>query len=239
MKNNTFLTAFWHNLIFANYEIDPQILQKYLPYKTELDLFEGKCFVSVVGFDFKETAVLGVKFPFHINFEEINLRFYVRFKDGNTWKRGAVFIKEIVPKFMITFIANTLYKENYATHATRKFLQTTDNQMVLRYEWLNKSRWNYLEVTAENQKNDIIPHSEAEFITEHYWGYARSKENLTMEYEVVHPKWQIQEVVNYKIEADFVDLYGSEFSFLENAKPSSVFLADGSQVSILKGKRIL
>ena len=239
MKKNVFLTAFWQNLIFANYEIDPAILQKYLPHKTELDLFEGKCFVSVVGFDFRETAVLGVKFPFHINFEEINLRFYVRFKDGNTWKRGAVFIKEIVPKFMITFIANTLYKENYATHATRKSLQLIDNQTVLRYEWLNKSRWNYLEVRAENQKSNIVPNSEAEFITEHYWGYARSKENLTMEYEVVHPKWQVQEVVDYKIEADFVDLYGSEFSFLENAKPSSVFLADGSPVSILKGKRIL
>ena len=239
MKKDVFLTAFWQNLIFANYEIDPQILQKYLPYKTELDLFEGKCFVSVVGFDFRETAVLGVKFPFHINFEEINLRFYVRFKDGNTWKRGAVFIKEIVPKFMITFIANTIYKENYATHATRKSLQSTDNQMVLRYEWLNKSRWNFLEVTAKNEKNTISPNTEAEFITEHYWGYAHSKENLTMEYEVVHPKWQIQEVIDYKIEADFVDLYGSEFSFLENAKPSSVFLADGSEVSILKGRRIL
>lgn len=239
MKRNTFLTAFWQNLIFANYEIDSKILQKYLPHKTELDLFEGKCFVSVVGFDFRETAVLGVKFPFHVNFEEINLRFYVRHKDGNTWKRGAVFIKEIVPKSMITFIANTLYKENYATHATRKSLQSIDNQMVLRYEWLNKSRWNYLEVTAENQKNTIAPNSEAEFITEHYWGYARSKENLTMEYEVVHPKWQIQKVINYKIEADFVDLYGCEFSFLENAEPSSVFLADGSQVSILQGKKIL
>lgn len=239
MKKNVFLTAFWQNLIFANYEIDPAILQKYLPHKTELDLFEGKCFVSVVGFDFRETAVLGVKFPFHINFEEINLRFYVRFKDGNTWKRGAVFIKEIVPKFMITFIANTLYKENYATHATRKFSQSVDNKIVLRYEWLNKSHWNYLEVTAESQKHTITPNSEAEFITEHYWGYAHSKENLTMEYEVVHPKWQIQEVVDYKIEADFVDLYGSEFSFLENAKPSSVFLADGSRVSILQGKRIL
>ena len=140
---------------------------------------------------------------------------------------------------MITFIANTLYKENYATHATRKLSQLVDNQTLLRYEWFNKSRWNYLEVRAKNQKNDIVPNSEAEFITEHYWGYARSKENLTMEYEVVHPKWQVQEVVDYKIEADFVDLYGSEFSFLETAKPSSVFLADGSPVSILKGKRIL
>jgi len=225
-------------LIFANYEIDPQILQKYLPFGTELDLWQGKCLVSMVGFDFRETAVLGVKFPFHTHFEEINLRFYVRYKDADTWKRGVVFIKEIVPRFLITFVANTLYKENYATHRTRKYRQTTGNDLIFRYEWLNKKHWNYLEVTAETQKQAIVWGSEAEFITEHYWGYARASSARTTEYEVVHPKWQIYPVKDYRIEADFVDLYGPAFSFLAIAKPSSVFLADGSAVSVLGGQSI-
>ncbi len=237
-QKSTFLTAQWLNLIFANYEIEPKILKKYLPFGTELDLWQGKCFVSVVGFDFRETAVLGIKFPFHTNFEEVNLRFYVRYKDGNNWKRGAVFIKEIVPRAMITFIANTLYKENYATHKTKKLWQITDNELLIRYEWLNKKHWNLIEVKAEKEKQNIIADSEAEFITEHYWGYAKANEDQTTEYEVVHPKWQIHAVKDYRIEADFVDLYGENFSFLVDTPPSSVFLADGSPVAILRGKSI-
>ena len=238
MKKSTFLRAEWRNLIFANYEIDPKILEKYLPFGTELDLWQGKCFVSVVGFDFRETAVLGIKFPFHTNFEEVNLRFYVRHKEGNHWKRGVVFIKEIVPRFMITLIANTLYKENYATHKTKKHIQATEKELIFRYEWLNKKHWNFLEVTTEIAKQNILTGSEEEFITEHYWGYAYANDQQTTEYEVVHPKWQIHQVKEFKIEADFIDLYGEEFSFLANAQPSSVFMADGSKVAILGGKTI-
>jgi len=167
MKKSTFLRAEWRNLIFANYEIDPKILEKYLPFGTELDLWQGKCFVSMVGFDFRETAVLGIKFPFHTNFEEVNLRFYVRHKEGNKWKRGVVFIKEIVPRLMITLIANTLYKENYATHKTKKHIQATEKELIFRYEWLNKKHWNFLEVTTEIAKQNIVLGSEEEFITEH------------------------------------------------------------------------
>lgn len=116
MPEKTFLKAQWSNLIMANYEVSSEILKKYLPYKTELDLFNNRCYVSLVGFMFLETQVLGIKFPFHTNFEEVNLRFYVKFNDNGSWKRGVVFIKEIVPKMMITLIANTLYNENYATH---------------------------------------------------------------------------------------------------------------------------
>ena len=109
--NKKFLTAEWNNLIMANYLIDPAILLPYLPANTELDLYNGECYVSLIGFMFQKTKILGLTVPFHVNFEEINLRFYVRVKDGDTWKRGAVFIKEIVPKFAITLVANTLYRE--------------------------------------------------------------------------------------------------------------------------------
>ena len=238
MPKSVFLRAEWRNLIFANYEIDPNILLPYVPFGTSLDFWQGKCYVSMVAFEFKETAVLGIKFPFHVNFEEINLRFYVRYKENNVWKRGAVFIKEIVPKAMITLVANTLYNENYATHRTKYSIQTTDNEQILKYEWLNKKSWNYMEATANLVTEKIESGSEAEFITEHYWGYARNNATKTTEYEVVHPVWQIYQIKDFKINADFEDLYGKEFAFLANAQPSSVFMADGSKVSILKGKQI-
>jgi uncharacterized protein YqjF (DUF2071 family) len=65
--------------------------------------------VSLVGFMFVNTKMFGIKIPFLINFEEVNLRFYVKRFENNTWKRGAVFSKEIVPKQALTFVANTFY----------------------------------------------------------------------------------------------------------------------------------
>jgi hypothetical protein len=103
----TFLTAEWRKLALANYVIDPKILEKYVPKGTELDIWEGKCFVSLVGFRFLNTKVKGIKVPFHVNFDEVNLRFYVKYLDGNEWKRGVVFIKEIVPKPILSFVART------------------------------------------------------------------------------------------------------------------------------------
>ena len=109
----TFLQAEWRKLAMVNYSIDKKILDKYLPPKTEIDLWNDICYVSLVGFMFKNTKVKGLKIPFHTNFEEVNLRFYVRYEDNGEWKRGVVFVKEIVPKPALTFVANTVYKENY------------------------------------------------------------------------------------------------------------------------------
>jgi uncharacterized protein YqjF (DUF2071 family) len=90
----SFLTGEWRRLIFVNYSIDPKIVEPYLPYKTELDTWGGNTYVSLVGFLFKNVRIKGVNFPFHTNFEEVNLRFYVRYFDGTIWKRGMVFIKK-------------------------------------------------------------------------------------------------------------------------------------------------
>ncbi|RFS14720.1 DUF2071 domain-containing protein [Emticicia sp. C21] len=234
----TFLDAQWRKLLMANYEVSPETLQKYLPYRTELDLWNNRCYVSLVGFLFVETKVLGIKFPFHTNFEEVNLRFYVRYNDNGTWKRGVVFIKEIVPKFMITLVANTVYNENYATHACKHEITESNSELFVKYSLKSKSGWNHLQATANNQSHAILPDSEEEFITEHYWGYARYSEKKTNEYEVTHPRWNVYPVKDYQIQCNFSELYGPDFAFLKDTKPTSVLLAEGSEISVLKGKTI-
>lgn len=235
---NKFLTAEWNNLIMANYVIDPKILEPYLPPKTELDFFNGVCYVSVIGFMFEKTKILGISFPFHVNFEEVNLRFYVRVKDGNGWKRGAVFIKEIVPKFAITLIANTLYREKYVTLPMRHFHNESENEINLGYHWKFKGVWNKLEATTEKESTPLIEGSKEQFIAEHYWGYAKYSDKTTFEYGVEHPSWQIHKVKSYKIECDFEKLYGTEFAFLNENPSDSVFMAKGSAVSILHKKNL-
>lgn len=79
----SFLKAEWRRLALVNYIIDKHLLVKYLPAGTELDLRNGNCYVSLVGFMFINTRLLGLRIPFHKNFEEVNLRFCVkRFDKG-------------------------------------------------------------------------------------------------------------------------------------------------------------
>src|SRR5690349_9487804 len=125
-----------------NYSIDPAILLPYLPYKTELDLWNNKAYVSLVGFRFVNTRLKGFYVPFHRNFEEINLRFYVRYHSNGEWRRGVTFIKEIVPRPALTFIANTIYNEKYVTLPTRHNIQTTAEQLDVDYSWKFQKRWN-------------------------------------------------------------------------------------------------
>ena len=236
-KPTTFLTAEWRNLAMANYAIEPHLLSPYLPYKTELDFFNSRCYVSLVGFLFQNTKVRGLSIPFHKTFEEVNLRFYVRFKAGNEWKRGVVFIKEIVPKAAITFVANTIYKENYQTLPMKHSWVSSADELSVEYSWKLKN-WHNFRVIAKNEAKIIEEGSEEEFITEHYWGYTKTGKEKSSEYEVVHPRWLVYDVKNYKVEADLGLLYGNAFSFLNQQKPDSVLLAEGSEVKVQSGLSI-
>lgn len=235
-NKGVFLTAEWRKLALAQYAVDKEILLKYLPPNTELDSWQGKYYVSLVGFMFVDVKLLGFNIPFHDTFEEVNLRFYVRFKAKDGWKRGVVFIKEIVPKPAITFVANTLYKENYQTLPMKHIWIEQEHQLEVEYLWKNE-HWNKFAVTADSIAKDIEPESEEEFITEHYWGYTKINSQKTSEYGVEHPRWQVYSVKDYAISVDFELNYGNEFAFLSQKKPDSVMLAEGSDIRVMKGKK--
>ncbi len=228
----SFLTAEWRKLVMINYEVAPEILQKYVPKGTALDFFEGKCYVSLVGFMFLNTKLLGIKVPFHSNFEEVNLRFYVKRRVGEETKRGVVFTKEIVPKPAITFVANTIYKENYETLPMKHSWKEDHDSLKVSYKWKTKNKWNTIFVEAKNEREKIKENSVIEFISEHYWGYAKKNENETNEYEVKHPKWEYYPISNYKLNVDFSTNYGDEFKALNEVIPNSVMLLEGSEISV-------
>lgn len=231
-EKTSFMKAEWNDLLFINYEINPEVLKKYVPKGTEIDLWNGKCYISLIGFMFEDVKVLGMKIPFHVNFEEVNLRFYVkRFEDG-FWKRGVVFVKEIVPKHAITFVANTLYNEQYQTLPMRHERILNDDKLIFKYEWKKNNLWNSISVKTEKELIPIDENSEAEFISEHYYGYTISPKKKTVEYEVTHPKWQQYKVLDYTIDVDFKTVYGEEFAFLQNQKADSCFVAKGSKITI-------
>ncbi|AYZ12993.1 DUF2071 domain-containing protein [Chryseobacterium arthrosphaerae] len=225
-----FLKAEWRKLAIINYEINPDLLLQYLPEGTELDFYRGKCYVSLVGFMFLNTRLLGLPIPFHRNFEEVNLRFYVKKKENGIWKRGVVFIKEIVPKPALSFVANSIYKENYHTMPMKNLIHEKEDELLIRYSWKDKS-WHSLQITAGNKAQTMETDSEFEFITEHYWGFTKN-ENKTSEYEVCHPKWEYYLIKDYKLDIHFGNIYGKDFESLDRQEPVSVMLAEGSEIQV-------
>jgi uncharacterized protein YqjF (DUF2071 family) len=234
----SFLTAEWKYLLMANYAISPSILQPYLPFKTELDPFNEVHYISLVGFLFDNVKVKGLSFPFHRRFEEVNLRFYVRYKEAGAWKRGVVFLKEIVPRQMISLIANTLYGEAYCTHAMNHSIEKNNDELHVCYQWKVDSEWNFLKASADSAAKPILQGSEEEFIAEHYWGYTFINEKCSGTYQVAHPRWNIHKVNSYEINCSAEKLYGPAFSEALQHQPRSVFLAEGSAISVMKGSKI-
>lgn len=232
---DTFLEAQWRKLAMANFAVDKKVLIPYLPYKTELDLWRDRCYISLVGFMFLDTRIKGFRIPFHVNFEEVNLRFYVRHNDGKEWKRGVVFIKEIVPWPALTFVANRVYKENYETMPMLSNRQVDGDNLTVEYKW-KKKKWNSFSVNCGSNSTVIAEGSEEEFITEHYWGYTRVNEQRTSEYRVEHPRWEVYPTRDYSIDVDFSDVYGRNFDFLRTQHPDSVFLAEGSEIRVKSGR---
>ncbi|MEO7312063.1 MAG: DUF2071 domain-containing protein [Chitinophagaceae bacterium] len=238
LPRKIFLSARWEHLIMLNYEVPPEILEPFIPPYTELDLFEGKVIVSVVGFLFNHTKVLGIKWPFHTNFEEVNLRLYVKHFDGKIWKRGVAFISEIVPRHIIAWMANGLYNEHYKAMPTRHQRLETTTGVQVSYDWKFKDKWNSLSVAAENAPVLIQSGTEEEFIFEHYWGYNELNPKTTIEYGVEHPRWKVYPVTSFEASYDIENLYGQAFVPYLSVQPNSVFLAKGSRVIVRKPRFI-
>lgn len=232
-----FLHAEWRYLAMLNYEIDPDVLAPFVPKGTELDSFGGATYASMVGFLFLNTRVLGVPIPFHRNFEEVNLRFYVRrFVDGE-YRRGVVFMRELVPRRAIAWTANVVYGEKYAAVPMGHRIErdATGDPRQVAYTWRAQGRNDCLAVDVHGQAAEPAEGSLAEFITEHYWGYARQRNGGTIEYRVEHPRWRVWTAGAARFECDVGRFYGAEFAAALSVGPASAFLAEGSRVTVSVG----
>ncbi len=236
-----FLTAEWRMLLMLNYEIDPQILQPLVPVGTQLDFWNGKTFVSMVGFRFLKTRVRGWAIPFHTNFDEINLRFYVS-RQAEELRRGVVFIKEVVPRWAIAQVARWVYNENYVCCPMRSTMplaeSPSEQEQTVEYSWKGPSQWNRLSGKYSGTLSLPEPGSEEEFITEHYWGYCSQRDGSTMEYRVAHPQWRVWQAKNVEFDCAVQEFYGSDFTLVLSQKPSSAFIADGSGIEVFAGGKI-
>jgi uncharacterized protein YqjF (DUF2071 family) len=234
-----FLTAEWRHLAMLNYEVDRELLLEFVPRGTELDAWNGRVFVSLVGFRFLKTRVRGFRIPFHANFDEVNLRFYVRRQEGHEVRRGVVFIREIVPRRVIALVARTVYNENYvALPMTHEIDLNGRSAPAVSYRWRTSRGWSTMTLEAQGNSQPSNAGSEPEFITEHFWGYAAQRDGGTVEYRVKHPSWRVWTARRAEFAGEVEELYGGELAAVLRGAPASAFLAEGSHVAVMRGRRL-
>jgi uncharacterized protein len=228
-----FLTANWRYLAMLNYVVDPALVEPLVPPGTEIDYESGETFVSVVGFLFLNTRLLGFPIPLHRDFEEVNLRFYVRRKSADTWRRGVVFVRELVPRRVIALVARAFYGERYFALPMKHKVEHVDAKLSVEYCWRRGKKWEFLKMSAAGEQQSISVGSHAEFITEHYWGYTCVRGGCS-EYRVEHPRWKIWNATTFELNADVPTLYGEQFAETLSQSPRSAFIAEGSPITVQK-----
>jgi uncharacterized protein len=236
-----FLRAEWRYLVMLNYDVDPAVLHALVPRHTVLDLWNGRAIASVVGFRFLRTRVLGVPIPLHRNFEEVNLRFYVRHTTpSGEVRRGVVFVRELVPRPAIAVVARVAYNEPYWSVPMRSTVprKPVEDPGRVSYEWRTGSRWQHVAALASGAPSLPATDSEEAFISEHFWGYTRQRDGGTVEYEVEHPRWRVWGASEASFDADVPRLYGSSFARALSANPASAFIAEGSAVTVFRPRRL-
>lgn len=233
-----FLTARWEWLVMLNYVIDPAILARRVPAGTELDTWNGRCLVSMVGFLFLDTRLLGLPVPLHRRFEEVNLRFYVRREAGGELRRGVVFVKEIVPMPAVAWTARLAYNENYVALPMAHHLDTSAAEKTVAYTWQFAGQTNRLALRTQGPAYLPGADSQESFISEHYYGYARQRDGSTLEYRVEHPQWRVWQGQVTQFDCAVEQLYGPEFVAPLRQPPHSSFLAEGSAVTVRGGQAL-
>jgi uncharacterized protein len=233
-----FLAAEWRDLAMLNYEVDPGLLRKLVPAGTELDFWRGKAFISLVGFRFLKTKVFGIPVPFHGDFEDVNLRLYVLRREGSDVKRGVAFIREIVPWRAVAASARTVFNENFVALPMSHRIVGNGDTMNVEYAWRFRGAWSRIILATNGTPALPKEGSEEQFIAEHYWGYAAQHDGGCLEYRVEHPSWRVWASHEAKFEGDAEELYGRDLAAALKNPPASAFLAEGSAVTVYRGKRL-
>jgi uncharacterized protein YqjF (DUF2071 family) len=220
-----------------NYAVDPALLQPYVPAGTELDHFEGRTYMSLIGFLFNRSRLLGIPAPFHQQFEEVNVRFYVQ----RAGRRGAVFIRELVPKRLVAAIARWAFNESYSRVPMSHKVEADARGLVTSAEYVWGAGPDRCRMYLETDGAPYLPAegSASQFITEHYWGYAAQRDGGCVEYEVQHPQWRVWNAKHVSFAGNAEAFYGKELAQVLMRDPDSAFLAEGSAVTVFRGVRVI
>jgi uncharacterized protein len=212
------------------YAVDPKSVIDLVPVGTTLDLWRGQALVSVIGFQFLDTKVLGAPIPFHQDFEEVNVRFYVRRGMNGQVRHGVVFIRELVPRPLVGGMARLLYREPYLVVPMRSIVNPGPPPDV-DYQWNSTGKWCTIAAVGDGAGAQAAAGSLEEFVTERHWGYNGEPGKDTLEYQVDHPRWRLWPTRSTRVDYVAEPLCGAELA-PQLRDPVSALIADGSAITI-------
>jgi uncharacterized protein YqjF (DUF2071 family) len=183
------MTQSWHNLLFAHWPVDVQLLRSRIPPGLPLDLYEGQAWIGVVPFRMTNVAPRFVPaLPWVSEFAELNVRTYVTVGG----KPGVYFFSLDAESALAVAAARSLLHLPYFTaqmdvrcegdrvaYASRRTDQGPPAELVARYEPTGPP------FRAE-------PGTLEYFLTERYCLYNLDARFRAYRLEIHHPPWTLR-----------------------------------------------
>ena len=204
----------WNQVLFFHWAVDAELLRALLPKKLELDLFDGKAYVSLVPFSMQQIRPKYLpSFQPISDFHEVNIRTYVK-KDG---KGGVYFFSLEAEKGFSAYLSRNLSGMPYE----KAKIERSEG----RYVSSNAFRKFFLDVEFAIQEKRAQKTEMEKFLTERYAAFVEINGKL-FRYDIHHKEWEIKTVEIRKLELDY-RLPGLEFA---KKQPDLVHYSDGVEV---------
>jgi len=203
----------WNNAIFLHWQVDLTELKKFVPKELEIDLFEGKPWVSMVAFTMEKMRPKNmISFPPISNFDEINIRTYVKYKG----KTGVYFLSieggSIVSCKLAKGISELPYRYSKIKREENSFNSSnTDFNDELKIEYI---------IGEKVSKKDKID----KWLTERYALFQDTESSINA-FEIHHVEWPINNINIEKINLNY-----SKFEKLINNNPDKAQYSKGVDV---------
>lgn len=189
----------WSNVVFIHQEVEAKSLEKLIPSPLELDLYNGKAYISFVGFLMKDIKPLSLStIPYFDSMKEFNLRTYVKYKDQS----AVYFFSLDATKSLLIEIARKFFKLNYLK-------ASIDYDLKEKIECIRSDNRDHLvKFSASFEiENDIEKNELSNWLTERY-SYLESKKQIVYQGKLEHPKWQLKKVLLKSIKENYLTKYG-------------------------------
>jgi uncharacterized protein YqjF (DUF2071 family) len=203
----------WNNAIFLHWEVDLEELKKHVPKELEIDLFEGKPWVSVVAFTMEKIRPKHLPyFPPISNFHEINIRTYIKSKN----KTGVYFLSIEGGKKLSCKVAKGISQLPYRYSAIKRS-ETQFNSSNLEFNDNLDIKFTIGKELKEKTELD-------KWLTERY-ALFQDTQNSINEFEIHHLEWPIS-----TIDFQSLNLNYKRFNTLIDNSPQKIQYSKGVKV---------
>lgn len=203
----------WNNAIFLHWQVELSELEKFVPKELEIDLFEGKPWVSVVAFTMEKIRLKNLpSFPPISDFDEINVRTYIKSKN----KTGVYFLSIEGGTKLSCEISKGISELPY------RF--STIKRTAKQYKSYNSEFKDSLDiefVVGKEIKQKTLLDT---WLTERYLLF-QDTEKYINEFEIHHLEWPISEIKLLKLDFNY-----PRFSRLFKNAPDKIHYSEGVKV---------